>query len=320
MNKIIRCATESDARNIRKLWNECFDDPKEWTDWYFQERLLLKNTYVLELDNQIVSSATLQYYVYNIMGKDVLAPNIVGVCTHPNYRKNGYMGEILNHITRELYVKGFAFIVNTPDNPAVYRKFGYAPVVKRKKCTVKGVNNNPLKSGSFHNIYTEFAQRYSCMVRRDVRDMKNRLSDVLCDDGAGITNGGAYALFHLTGEDCYVDELCFLDEESMESLLDCLPGKNINFTIPSNITSPDKALFKEFSYVLMRIVNIDKFCEIVAGNIKGSVEVCDDVVEHNNGRFDANGRVTGEGNVCLDIGEFCMWAFADIPTFNTDPY
>ena len=52
---MIRYLENNEKQNIRPLYEHCFDDTKEYTDYYFQNRLPGNHVIVNERDNKIVN-------------------------------------------------------------------------------------------------------------------------------------------------------------------------------------------------------------------------------------------------------------------------
>ena len=86
---MIRYLENNEKQNIRPLYEHCFDDTKEYTDYYFQNRLPGNHVIVNERDNKIVNCVHLIPKTV-ILGK--LKTNIIyiyGVGTYEEYRKQG---------------------------------------------------------------------------------------------------------------------------------------------------------------------------------------------------------------------------------------
>ena len=59
---MIRYLENNEKQNIRPLYEHCFDDTKEYTDYYFQNRLPGNHVIVNERDNKIVNCVHLIPY------------------------------------------------------------------------------------------------------------------------------------------------------------------------------------------------------------------------------------------------------------------
>ena len=78
---LIRKEKFSDKDQVKKLWNICFGDTAEFTDWFFAERFLPEYGIVAE-ENGIITAAMQGWpYTLNIRGQDIPAVMLAGVST-----------------------------------------------------------------------------------------------------------------------------------------------------------------------------------------------------------------------------------------------
>ena len=118
----IRIAKREDKDRIRQLWLACFSDETiESTDYYFQYYYKEQYTYVLLQETTIVSA--LQIVPFALEGNKTIY-FIEGVCTDENYRNNGFMKELLEHVLQQepfashtLYLQAYT--------PSIYYPFGF---------------------------------------------------------------------------------------------------------------------------------------------------------------------------------------------------
>ena len=145
---MIRYLENNEKQNIRPLYEHCFDDTKEYTDYYFQNRLPGNHVIVNERDNKIVNCVHLIPKTV-ILGK--LKTNIIyiyGVGTYEEYRKQGIMSETFKHLLKDMFMDmdGFQqYLIPSDEGKAkVYSGLGFEyvmdkqnlkPVDQRKKAT-----------------------------------------------------------------------------------------------------------------------------------------------------------------------------------------
>ena len=121
-----------DAREVselKELWKRSFGDSSQYTDFYFSRRYRTGNTRVFRADGKIVSSA--QFFPYDIScGKDIIkGVYILGVCTHPDYRRRGFVSRMIREILEEQAVGGaeLAFLIPSERELfGLYEKLGFA--------------------------------------------------------------------------------------------------------------------------------------------------------------------------------------------------
>ncbi len=319
MDTTIRYATIQDLEQLINLWDVCFEDPISWRNWYFENRFSPEHTLVLEVDCRIVSAMQIRYYPYKIAKSTVVAPNLLGVCTHPEFRGRGFMGQLLDKLTLDLYDEGVPFLLNTPTDALIYSKHSHAQVFKKKICTTIGGNSAVPNTGDTFNIYSIFSDVYSFMVQRDSLLMNERISDVTSDGGHICSNEGAYALYHIEDHKCTIDELCFIDIHSLQKLFSRIDSKCITFELPFDVECPENALFKEFAPILARIVHLENLMKILPYSLPTDVKVCDKLIVQNNTTLKREKSSTN-CEIELDIGELTMLIFSKLLSFNTNPH
>lgn len=93
---MIRFAEKKDYINIFDLWNICFSEDENFSNWFFTNKFEFENTLVYENNNEIL--AMLQRIPYKLKNIGNVT-YIYGVCTNPKYRKNGIMKEMFKYLS-----------------------------------------------------------------------------------------------------------------------------------------------------------------------------------------------------------------------------
>lgn len=348
----IRWATPADEDRIRELWDICFDDPKDWTDWFFSERFSPENTLCLLRDGEIVADMQVYFYPYKIRNSVFNSACLHGVATHPNWRKKGLMGELMCVLMSQLAAAGVPIMFHTPVRAEQYYSYNHFETAKRNvfasEAHGQAANDFRLETFEFsalRHIYKSFLTSYSGMVERDERLMEMRIRDVLSDGGFIVTCRNAYALCHEFEEKLVADELCFCDSDSLSELIQTLRnrGKSIEFTLPENVKPPNDAKLAENTFNVLRILDVGAVLATLAPKFDGVIGIKDEFLAINNGNFLCDGRRTAEkADVCLGIGQFGQWisgysefndenaepstlaqlnaALPKVPTFTIEPY
>jgi GNAT superfamily N-acetyltransferase len=130
--KLIRIGEDGDKPALREMWKLCFpDDTDAFIDFYFDKVYKNEETLVYLEDNQPVAS--LQMVPYSIQTETAisLAGYISGAMTHPDFRKKGYMAQLLNASFEVMKEKGYDYTFLIPQEAGLvdfYKKYGYEKI------------------------------------------------------------------------------------------------------------------------------------------------------------------------------------------------
>lgn len=137
---MIRQPTASETALLKGLWARCFSDTSEEQAWYFEN--LYQPRQVLADFEGDCPVAMLQKIpaALQVGEKAHSAAYIYGVCTHPDYRRQGRMARLLKQAE-----EGVDYLFLKPENPVVYQPFGYV------SCSAQAVFTKafPEKKGAF---------------------------------------------------------------------------------------------------------------------------------------------------------------------------
>ena len=210
----------------RKLWEDVFkEDTKEFLDYYYSVKTLDNEIYVIEEDNKIVSMLHLNPYRMRI-GNDIYQTHyIVAVATDENYRKRGYMAQLLNHAMKIMQERGEPFTFLMPAAEAIYKPFGFEFVYeqKRGKFTGKIVEDSKIDfvmaketdCQEIANFANDYLKDYGIATWRDAMYYKTLLKEYASE------NGG---ILLAREDDKIVGVFCFAKEariEIREPLYEC---------------------------------------------------------------------------------------------------
>ena len=294
LNKaMIRYLENNEKQNIRPLYEHCFDDTKEYTDYYFQNRLPGNHVIVNERDNKIVNCVHLIPKTV-ILGK--LKTNIIyiyGVGTYEEYRKQGIMSETFKYLLKDMFMdmEAFTYLIPSDEEKAkVYSGLGFEyvmdkqnlkPVDQRKKATHSLIYRKAEKSDLIRlAIFAQASmeKNYSVSLAKD-SDYFKKINELIKIEGGDI--------------DIYVENKVivgyriWIDGEILEEVLD------------SSIQSLNWLESTGKPYVMARIINIRKTVRLLGfqGEGRKILKITDPVLEENNGCFILT---YGHGNVKLD--------------------
>lgn len=116
---------------LQQLYRRCFDDSEAFVDYYFQYRYTDERTQYLARDEQPVAALQLLSYPMIFGGRLCATAYLSAVCTHPDYRHQGLMRDLLARTHQTLAARGVAAAWLIPAKPwlyDVYAKQQYATV------------------------------------------------------------------------------------------------------------------------------------------------------------------------------------------------
>jgi predicted acetyltransferase len=115
---------------LKEMWKLCFaSDDDDFIDFYFSEVYAEEQALVYVMDKQPVAFLQMIPFEVGINGQDRFVEYISGVMTHPSFRKQGYMKELLLKSLGILKTKPncfFAFLI--PQEAYlydIYAKYGF---------------------------------------------------------------------------------------------------------------------------------------------------------------------------------------------------
>lgn len=131
--KIRKLETE-EKQNTRELYEEVFsEDSKSFVDYYYEEKLKDNQIYAVEEGGKLQAMLHLNPYelMVNASKKDV--NYIVAVATRENYRKRGFMSELLKKALRDMYADGETFTFLMPASENIYLPFDFRTVCEQNR-------------------------------------------------------------------------------------------------------------------------------------------------------------------------------------------
>ena len=310
------------------LWTECFDDTKQYTDYYFNNRW--NNSITIISDE--VSMLHLNQYNTIVNGKETGIYNIAGVCTLKEYRKRGYMDSVLKNALNFMYSQGKPFTYLMPASEEIYKPYGFTGIYPVRKFkggiklsgsigSIENTGNkiicipyNMLKDSQKTDLtkYTKnrLAEKFTCYTVHNKSYFQDFYEEMQACNGDILTlwnsSGVCQGYFiYLCEEMPEVIESVFEKEVQCE-ILEYLarlgfPAIKINETNFWDLDLPE--IEEPENYLMARIVDLKAFAECIftKEHKETWLEVTDNIISGNNGRWHI---ITGEGKThCHKCGE-----------------
>ncbi len=304
---------------VKELWNYCFDDGPEFTNWFFLNRYSHTNTLAV-YNNQNKIESALQLLPYNIYlhGKVHPISYIVGVSTWPEYRGRGHARNLLHKALDSLREKGEFISILLPFNYNFYRRYGWEICYDYIEYNIE-LDNILLDMdrqlvGHIRKVrleddlqlldlcYTQFMSNYNGYIVRSKADWKRVFDDLRIYGGDGyILQYGddvGYILFTYGDDKINIRELQYTHTSIKYALL-CFVSmyrkeSDIKWMAPlDDITYLDmldsRNTMHRQPYVMGRIVDIQKALASISlpttQDIKFKMKVDDKFYTYNDGTY-----------------------------------
>lgn len=141
---MIEFANDSTAPLVREMWKTCFNDSDEFLDIIFRYKYRHENTLIYFENNVAVSSLQMLPYTITFYGKEIPFAYLAGLCTFPEYRKKGYMEQLIFKAHEILKQRNIPLAILVPAEEWLfdfYRKYGYEQVFEQGKKSIPSLKN-----------------------------------------------------------------------------------------------------------------------------------------------------------------------------------
>ncbi|MCJ7855945.1 GNAT family N-acetyltransferase [Lachnospiraceae bacterium NSJ-143] len=330
--KKLRPARISDKEQFRALWDISFNDSREFSDWFFDKRFVPDYCALIEEEDGFISSEVQSLPVFlKVRGAVIPSAIMVGACTHPDFKRRGYMKELYTYYMNMISGLG---VVLCPHTPAVLRTYyyvGHYPVSdtafieaeesKGAEITEDAVQLELAENMSaVYKCYQLASRRFSGIVCRSYADFALKCADYLSCGAkcVGITDGGnvlAYAVYFDDKDGIHGEEIMALDETSEQKAVNYLfnlgKGRKVSVKLPPDTKTEYNGGIKRIGpRNVCGIADVGAFLKAVGKNLPYAVEIKDDAVPENNGVFNFSGeRTTNRPQLSMTVYRFAQWMF-----------
>lgn len=187
---MIRFGDEGMRRELAVLWRECFGDPEEYANLFFDNHPPKKHTLVSLAGECPVSMLSL----LPVTAGKAQGGYIYAVATKPDFRRRGLAGELLRAAERHLKEQGKSFSVLTPSMPSLYNyyeKYGFYPlfslgetIVRREKIpTIQDGDIRSLSSREFFSLRKAAFEKDRLFIAWDENELSYRKKEIALTGG-----------------------------------------------------------------------------------------------------------------------------------------
>ncbi len=126
---MIKQITEfAEKQRTRKLYQEAFDDPEVFVDYYYSDKCLDNKMIVSEEDGEVISMLHLNPFCVNLCGTAVKSYYVVAVATTKERRHQGHMSRIFEEAFRILKEEKIPFVFLLPVEESIYSWMGFEKI------------------------------------------------------------------------------------------------------------------------------------------------------------------------------------------------
>jgi predicted acetyltransferase len=120
---------------IYDLWQECFGDSREYTDFYFKWKVKDNRILTIYKKETLCSMLHLNPYLISVRERQVPANYIVGVATKKEERRQGLMRILLEKALHRMYLEKMPFTYLMPAAEAIYTPYDFRVVYEQEPWT-----------------------------------------------------------------------------------------------------------------------------------------------------------------------------------------
>lgn len=231
---IIRVGKAEDKNIIHQHWKEVFEfDDFGSVDAYFEHVYDPKNSYVLIVDDQIVSSLMVHPHDMVLHQKVIEVAFIVGVYTIEAYRHQGHMKALLNYVLKDLE-KNYLLTLIQAYHPQLYTQFGFEEVYTQQVFQVRRSMIKPMDSVGIKitqspqdnlELYKFYTQYFNGYFVRDEAYYERMIKILAAEKGQYVSLYNdeqklvGHCRFVVHDQDVIMDEILYKDTHGLIKML-----------------------------------------------------------------------------------------------------
>lgn len=263
----------------RTLWEKVFaEDSREFLDYYYFIKTRDNQIYVIEEDGGVRSMLQLNPYLLQVEDRQFPCNYIIAVATEENYRKRGYMGELLRKAMQDMYARKEPFTFLMPAAEAIYTPYDFRFVYAQNQCESMGTDSaaeleltdagmrDAADMAAFFNQY--FAEKYQVCAVRDEKYYQTMIFEQQSENGGVklIKEGqDIKGMFAYASEENVVEirEPLYLDEyeaQFQKAVRDLRSGRDVPVKI---YACRNGEHVKKVPIIMVRILHLETFLSAV---------------------------------------------------------
>ncbi len=226
-------------KQVRELWDCCFNDSSEFSDLYFTYRYSEDRNIAILKDDKVTAALQLLPYPITFYKNKLDSGYISGAATFPEHRNQGIMKQLLLKTFLQMKQQGTPLSILIPAEPWLfnyYQKSGYATVFYARTYLLKRTDFNFVPTREFtiqvdseyncevHNYIQEKLSKKQVAILHPEEDFKVILADLALVKGQLVSvikekGIAATAVVWKKGRTTYINELLADSEEAKCEIL-----------------------------------------------------------------------------------------------------
>jgi len=167
-----------DKAKTRKLYEECFDDPESFVDYYYDEKCKDNIIIVSRENGEVVSMLHLNPYEMNVCGKVIKTYYVVAVATTSNRRHEGQMSRVFEKTFDFLQKENIPFIFLLPVDEKIYSWIGFETISSFYQEKIKDYEQIKRE----FDVYCIWNDIYVQRMKKEIELQENGCDEVLPDN------------------------------------------------------------------------------------------------------------------------------------------
>nr|WP_317283857.1 GNAT family N-acetyltransferase [uncultured Sellimonas sp.] len=305
----------------RPLWEEIFtEDDASFLNYYYQWKTAENEIYVIEDKNLPVSMLQLNPYMVRSEKGNFLLHYIIAVATKKEYRKKGYMTELLTTAAKEMYKRKEPFTFLMPAAEDIYYPHGFRFIYKQKQCRItlddlSDFQNTKVKIryadisdgramadfaegilGDIYQVRTVRTEGYYHMLMKEQQSEYGGM--LLLEEDENITGMAAVAFDGNRGE---LREPLLKNPERIMQILTWLKEKKASVVSTSAVSDKEEEVlnryfpdlqWKQVPVIMARAIHLETFLGMFVANrdFTVSIFIQDTMLLDNTGVWKVTGR------------------------------
>jgi ribosomal protein S18 acetylase RimI-like enzyme len=232
---MIRYGNDTDREILARLWKLCFPDTNRFIRFYFDKVYANGETLVYVENDQPVAS--LQMIPFRIKTGDSFSQGgyISGAMTRPDYRKRGYMEQLLTASFDSMREKGYVYTFLIPQEEYLidyYGKFGYEKAFPEYFISCHCPEESKLSANvniytgfsmvdfpALYGVYSRFLMEKTNVVLKNELQFSNTLWDFFDGKGVLFANNDGFAFSSKAGKSIKLLDFFYRNEETKTEFL-----------------------------------------------------------------------------------------------------
>lgn len=171
---MIQFANEHTAPLVRQMWKTCFGDTEEFMDIYFHNKYRNENTLIYFEGDKAVASLQMLSYTISFYREIIPFAYLTGLCTLPEYRKQGYMSDLIKEAHNVIAERNIPLAILIPAEDwlyGFYRKYDYEQVFEcddERILLQQIIEEYPDKKEAYNVFDSMFRYRDFCVQKTEV--------------------------------------------------------------------------------------------------------------------------------------------------------